>query len=346
MPKNYNLYLKGYVGDWNFSADMVNAVLDKHKDKEVCVLIDSTGGRVDTALSISSLFKLHGNVHCHYVGMNASAATIASMGAKHVSIDANALFLVHKCMSVVFEWDYMNADELAAHIADLEKLKKDNDTIDGCIAGMYASRCKKPKEDLLTLMKEGAWLTAKQALEWGFVDEITDDPEDAAPEITDVVADALAKEGIPMPPVDVKKGSFLERLVQFFNPNPSHRKSAAEAYEPEAAQSNSKMSKELSALNELLGSAVAVADGKLTLTEEQAESIENAVAAHAATVNDLNAKINEKDDKINKLNAKIADLVNEPASKTADVNEKSKDTNPLNGIDVDKVCDALCSGIF
>jgi len=77
MPKNYNLYLKGYVGDWNFSADMVNAVLDKHKDKEVCVLIDSTGGRVDTALSISSLFKLHGNVHCHYVGMNASAATIA-----------------------------------------------------------------------------------------------------------------------------------------------------------------------------------------------------------------------------------------------------------------------------
>ena len=44
MPKNYNLYLKGYVGDWNFSADMVNAVLDKHKDKEVCVLIDSTGG--------------------------------------------------------------------------------------------------------------------------------------------------------------------------------------------------------------------------------------------------------------------------------------------------------------
>ena len=103
------------------------------------------------------------------------------MGAKHVSIDAHAVFLVHKCMSVVFEWDYMNADELAEHIADLEKLKKDNDTFDGCIAGMYASRCKKPKEDLLALMKKGAWLTARQALEWGFVDEITDDPEDAAP---------------------------------------------------------------------------------------------------------------------------------------------------------------------
>lgn len=344
MPKNYNLYLKGYVGDWNFSADMVSYVLDKHKDKEVCVLIDSTGGRVDTALSISSLFKLHGNVHCHYVGMNASAATIASMGAKHISIDANALFLVHKCLSVVFEWDYMNADELAAHIADLEKLKKDNETIDGCIAGMYASRCKKLKEDLLALMKEGAWLTARQALEWGFVDEITDDPEDAAPEITDVVADALAKEGIPMPPVDVKKGSFLERLLRPFTS--SHSKPAAEDKAPEAAQSAPQMSKALTAVAALLGAAVAVADGKLTLTEEQADKLEAAVAGHDATVNDLNAKITEKDSKINELNAKISDLVKEPASDTADVTETSKDTSPLNGIDVDKVCDALCDGLL
>lgn len=343
MPKNYNLYLKGYVGDWNFSADMVNAVLDKHKDKEVCVLIDSTGGRVDTALSISSLFKLHGNVHCHYVGMNASAATIASMGAKHVSIDANALFLVHKCMSVVFEWDYMNADELAAHIADLEKLKKDNETIDGCIAGMYASRCKKPKEDLLALMKDGAWLTAKQALEWGFVDEITDDPEDSAPEITDVVADALAKEGIPMPPVDVKKGSFLERLAQFFTS--THSKTAAEAKVPEAAQLTPQMSKTLTAVAAILGDTVTVADGKLSITEDQADKLEAAVAAHDATVNDLNSKITEKDNKINELNAKIADLVKEPASDTADVTETSKDTNPLNGLDIDKVCDALCKGL-
>lgn len=344
MPRNYNLYLKGYVGDWNFSADMVNAVLDKHKGSEVCVLIDSTGGRVDTALSISSLFKIHGNVHCHYVGMNASAATIASMGAKHVSIDANALFLVHKCMSVVFEWDYMNADELAAHIADLEKLKQDNETIDGCIAGMYASRCKKPKEDLLALMKEGAWLTARQALEWGFVDEITDEPEDDAPVITDVVADALAKEGIPMPPVNVKKGSFLERLMQFFNS--SNSKSAAEAVEPEVAKSTSQMSKVLSSVAALLGVSVAVADGKLTLTEEQADKLEASVAAHESAVNDLNAKISEKDNKINELNAKIADLMKEPGDKTDTVVESSTDENPLNGLDIDKVCDALCEGLL
>lgn len=209
---------------------------------------------------------------------------------------------------------------------------------------MYASRCKKPKEDLLALMKEGAWLTAKQALEWGFVDEITDDPEDAAPEITDVVANDLAKEGIPMPPVDVKKGSFMERLVQLFTS--SHSKPAAEVNAPEAAQSTPLMSKPLTAVAALLGVSVAVADGKLTLTEEQADKLEAAVAGHDATVQDLNAKITEKDTKINELNAKVADLVNEPASKTDEVTETSKDTNPLNGLDVDKVCDALCNGLL
>ena len=344
MPKNYNLFLKGYVGAWDFSSDMVNAVLDKHKNEEVHVLIDSTGGDLYTALTISSLFKIHGNVHCHYVGANASAATVAAMGAKHVTIDAHAVFLVHKCMSVIFEWDYMNADQLADHIAKLEQIKQDNDTFDCCIAGMYASRCKKPKEDLLALMKKGGWLTAQQALEWGFVDEITDNPEDAAPVINDVVADALAKEGIPMPPVDVKKGSFLERLVQFFT-SASQSKPAAAAPEVSGAQSPTTMPKPLTALAALLGAAIAVADGKLELTDEQATTLEDALAGHTATVNDLNAKIADKDAKIAKLEAKIDDLAKEPASNTDSVTESSKDTNPLNGLDIDKVCDALCSGL-
>lgn len=331
MPKNYNLFLKGTVGYWNFNADMVSYVLDKHKDSEVHVLIDSLGGDVATALSISSLFNLHGNVHCHYVGMNASAATIAAMGAKHISIDADALFLVHKCMALVFEWDYMNADELAAHIAELEKQKKDNDTIDGCIAGMYAKRCKKPKDELLALMKEGAWLTAKQALEWGFVDEITNEPEDEKPVLTDSVASVIADAGIPLPPLQVKKGSFLERLFNFFSSN-----TAAKEREPEAAQPSNIMAKSFAKLAALLGIAVAVADGTVSLTEEQADMIESKLAEHDNTVADLNQKISEKDSKIAELEGKLQDLAKEPADATSVVTEKT-DAD----VDPDKMAAAL-----
>ena len=338
MPKNYNLFLKGTVGYWNFNADFVNYVLDKHKDAQVNVLIDSLGGDVSTALSISSLFNIHGNVHCHYVGMNASAATIASMGAKHITIDADALYLVHKCMSLVLEWDYMNADELEAHIKELEKTKKDNETIDGCIAGMYAKRCKKSKDELLALMKEGAWLTAQQALEWGFVDEITNEADDSAPELTDTVATAIADAGIPMPPIKVKKGSLLERLVKAFSPN--SQPAASQPQEPEPAQSTPQMSKTLTAIAAILGGTVAVVDGKLTLTEAQADALESSIAAHDTKVNELNTQLTEKDNKINELNGKIADLVKEPADNTKNIHQSQPGTTQ-DSIDINKMCDEI-----
>ena len=46
--------------------------------------------------------------------------------------------------------------------------------IDLNIAAMYADKCKKDKQALLDLMKVGGWLTAQEALDWGFVDEICD----------------------------------------------------------------------------------------------------------------------------------------------------------------------------
>ena len=78
--KTYNLHLKGYVGGWDFDSDYVDFVLNKNADNEVHVLIDSLGGSLATALSIVASFRNHSNVHVHYVGMNASAATIASLG--------------------------------------------------------------------------------------------------------------------------------------------------------------------------------------------------------------------------------------------------------------------------
>ena len=81
-PKTYQLHLKGFVGGYDFDADYVDYILSKNSGKEVHVLIDSLGGKSNTALSIFSSFKRHGNVNVHFVGMNASAATINKDFAK------------------------------------------------------------------------------------------------------------------------------------------------------------------------------------------------------------------------------------------------------------------------
>lgn len=221
MPRNFHLFLKGTVGDaWfsDFNVDFVNYVLEKHKGSQVNVLIHSLGGYTGEGMAISSLFKIHGDVHVHFIGMSASAATIAAMGAKHISIDADAAFLVHKCSSYVRKWEPMNADQIDNFIGELEKRKSDQQTLDNCVAGLYARRCKKSSEELMQLMSKDTWLTAQQALEWGFVDEITDDKEDKEKKPSESVLSSMSAAGMPLPPgVSVRKRSVRERFLDFMN---------------------------------------------------------------------------------------------------------------------------------
>ena len=213
----YNISLKGYVGGYDFDRSTVDRELAKNEGKQVNVLIDSLGGSLATGLSISAAFRNHGNVNVHFVGLNASAATIASLGAAHISIDAGAMYLVHKCSMSFFEWGSLNSDQFATLIADCEKIKANLDKLDLNCAQLYAARCKRKTEDLLALMKVGGWLTAKDALDWGFVDEITDLADEPAPKLTDALASAMANAGIPIPNIPVaeteKEGAFARFIA-------------------------------------------------------------------------------------------------------------------------------------
>lgn len=283
MPQTqYNLHLKGFVGGADFDRNYVDYVLAKNVGKDVNVLIDSLGGNLATALSIAAAFKNHGKVSVHFVGMNASAATIASLGAAHISIDKNAMYLVHKCSTAFFEWGSLNADQFRTLIADCEKAAADLDKLDVNIASMYAGKCKKKTQCLLDLMKVGGWLSAKDALEWGFVDEITDLDDEPAPVLTDAVASELAAAGIPLPnlPVEEKENpilSFFEKMAAIF-------------------QSKSKpqltMNKNYKSICALLAiESIALTDGKASLTDEQLTALDKALEMKLQVITDLEAQI-------------------------------------------------------
>lgn len=323
--KKYNLHLKGFVGGWDFDSDYVDYILGKNDGQEVNVLIDSLGGSVATALSISSAFRNHGNVHVHYVGMNASAATIASLGAKHVSIDASAMYLVHKCSNFVLKCGQLNADQLQSLIDECEQQKKDLEKIDLNIASMYAGKCKKDKEALLELMTVGGWLSAQEALEWGFVDEITDEPDDIAPAIDDATINAMASAGIPIPNIDAKAKEgifekFLSSISSFFCNNNSSSKIITVMNKP--------FNFVCATLNV---DALASNDGNITITDEQMQAVENRIAALEQQVADLTNDVNDRD-------SQIQNLMKKPAEDSTSVvsdgnNEKSfadKYTDSLN----------------
>lgn len=291
----YNISLKGYVGGSDFDRKTVDTTLAQNEGKRVNVLIDSLGGSLATGLSISSAFRNHGNVAVHFVGLNASAATIASLGAAHISMDAGAMYLVHKCSMAFFEWGSLNSDQFATLIADCEKIKADLDKLDLNVAQLYAARCKRKPEGLLALMKVGGWLSAKEALEWGFVDEITDLADEPAPKLTDALASAMASEGMPIPNIPLSEADkdsaftrFLAALTSFFKPSTNPITTA--------------MNKTYTFLCAVLGiSAIALTDNKASLTDEDLVKIDNAlkekddvIASKDATIADLQAKLDKK----------------------------------------------------
>lgn len=294
----YHISLKGYVGGLDFDRSTVDSTLAKNEGKEVNVLIDSLGGSLATGLSISAAFRNHGKVNVHFVGLNASAATIASLGAAHISIDAGAMYLVHQCSMAFFEWGSLNSAQFDTLIADCEKIKADLDKLDLNCAQLYARKCRKPTADLLALMKVGGWLTAKEALDWGFVDEITDLADEPAPKLTDSLASAMANAGIPIPHIPLAEpdkesafAKFISALTSFFRPNSTVTNTITTA-----------MNKTYTFLCAVLGlSAIALTDNNASLSDEQLAKIDNAlkekdeaIAAKDATIADLQAKLAAK----------------------------------------------------
>ncbi len=345
----YDLYLRGYVGSADFDADLVSRTLTKYKDQPVTVLIDSLGGSLATALSIASAFRNHGDVTVHFVGMNASAATIASMGAAHIEMDEYAMYLVHKCSTEFCQWASMNADQLQSQIDQLAQMKSDLEKMDFNVAKMYAEKCSKSTEELLALMKTGGWLTAEEAHAWGFVDRLTDHTEDAAPVLTEEVAASMQANGMPLPALPIHTPNAFAKLVDMLS-SFFQRKDAANHTTKDAAnhttqdapeeastpKDNPTNDKKTTTMNKTLPAIAAVlalqqqeftlTDERLTLTAEQVEAIE----AHLNQQQEQLAAAKEANqEKQSQIDALLKQLTMQPAAETDQVINATRREDPL-----------------
>lgn len=185
-------------------------------------------------------------------------------------------------------------------------MKEDLDKMDANVAEMYAAKCKRDPKDLLALMKKGGWLTAKEALEWGFVDEITDYEDDAAPVITDLVAADMSAAGIPIPsgfskepPSSNAMSRFFEAFTNFFKSN----------------QNNNNPTDQMNPETPTTQQPQATQTPQAPHAEQPAETV--TAEAHASA-------IAEKDAEIARLNAEIAALKKAPGDVTSHIVDDQK----------------------
>lgn len=280
----YNLSIDSHIGPWGYSKNYIRSQMSGFKNKPVNVRISSLGGSVDDALDIRQQFLDHGNVTCYLFGYVASAATILATGAKKTCMSKYAFYLIHKVSNWVDAWGNYNADQIQQLIDDLKANKLENDKMDLVLANLYANKCKKKVDDILPILKEGRWLTAQEALEYGFIDEIVE--EGSKLNFDDSMKTKFNMFHLPaLPAIDTRAQNLeADTAPSWFN---NFVNKFLKGHQPEAAQTQNKslnqskqMKKDYQKVNSILKiEGVEVdKDGKVTLTEDQVKALNDHIA--------------------------------------------------------------------
>lgn len=296
----YNLSIDSHIGPWGYSKNYIRSQMSGFKNKPVNVRISSLGGSVDDALDIRQQFLDHGNVTCYLFGYVASAATILATGAKKTCMSQYAFYLIHKVSNWVDAWGNYNADQIQQLIDDLKTNKLENDKMDLVLANLYANKCKKKVDDILPILKEGRWLTAQEALEYGFIDEIVE--EGSKLNFDDSMKTKFNMFHLPaLPAIDTRAQSpEADTAPSWFN---NFVNKFLKGHQPEVAQTQNKslnqskqMKKDYQKVNSILKiEGVEVdKDGKVTLTEDQVKALNDHIAH-------LEQESSDKDNQISDL---------------------------------------------
>lgn len=314
----YNINIDDYIGRWGYSKQYIRNELAKLKGKPVNVRISSLGGSVEHGLDIRQQFVDHGEVTAYLYGLVASSATIAALGAKKVCISKYCMFLVHKVSNWVDAWGQMNADQIQELIDDLKENKLQNDKFDLVLAQLYANKCGKQIDDILDTLKAGRWLTAQEALDYGFVDEIIEDAKDDKINLASF-SDKLNVLGLPALPQigqkENKEQTWFQRIMEKLDAF-----SLAVKTENNNHLINLIMKKDYQKVNVILNveGLEFDKDGKVTLTEDQVKVLNEKLDA-------LEKEASDKQTQVEELTTQVENL------KKADGDETKKTEGEENG---------------
>jgi ATP-dependent Clp protease protease subunit len=154
-----------WLGDEVTPAKFKTDLYEAGKGGPVTVRINSGGGEIIAASVIRSMLTEYpGKVTARIDGLCASAATMVAMGADVVQMQDTAYFMIHDPgYSLLAGWlDSAALTELSDHL----KLMKSG------LVDAYVYRTNLPADEVSRMMKNETWMTAKDAVEKGFADEV------------------------------------------------------------------------------------------------------------------------------------------------------------------------------
>lgn len=168
----------------SISPSQVSNILNDDND-DVTVDIASDGGDVFAASEIYTLLKKYsGKVTVNIEGLAASAASVIAMAGDQINISPTAQIMIHKAWGTIDG----NSDDFAHQATVLSG-------IDESIAAAYEAKTGMKQTDLLHLMSQETWLTAQEAVDKGFADEIMF-VDQKAPQVVNSISHIPSKKAV------------------------------------------------------------------------------------------------------------------------------------------------------
>ena len=176
-----------------------NALPDDGSD--IVLEVNSNGGLVTVGSDIYTMLKQYqGNVTAEVTGMAASAASVAIMAADTVVISPTAQMMIHKAL----------LGYVSGNSDDLDKASNALKASDQGIVNAYVAKTGKSENEVMELMRNETYMSAQNAVELGFADEIMTFDE----------LDAVAS---------IENGMLPQAVIDDFFANRSKRKSEIKA---------------------------------------------------------------------------------------------------------------------
>lgn len=162
------LMIYGEITDQKWDDDCVvpkeiDAELKKLESvSQLDIRINSYGGSVFAGQAIATMlmnFKAYKTVYIE--GIAASMASVIAMSGDKVVMPGNAMMMVHKPSSLA--WG--NAEDMRKSAEMLDKVEES-------LIALYMRRFKGTEDEIKKLLADETWLTAEEALRYGFCDEV------------------------------------------------------------------------------------------------------------------------------------------------------------------------------
>jgi ATP-dependent Clp protease protease subunit len=165
------LELYGVISEYSWCEDDITPKKFKDdlyaigKGGPVLIKINSPGGDIIAASVMrATMTEYPGEITAQVDGMAASAAVVVTMAAKTVMIMDTAYMMIHD-PAVVFFFAVLDIETLGKYHDDLKNIK------DG-ILPVYAAKTGLSEDKLSRMMADETWMSARQAVDFGFADEV------------------------------------------------------------------------------------------------------------------------------------------------------------------------------